>query len=84
MFAFGEAQSRDEAIVPRNTKEAAEGAGNGNGDQNGANGDGDNMESNSSIDLQGVEGVQLSIESQLVHLQEKLQENLPMASRPPI
>ena len=61
-----------------------EGAGavDGNGDRFGDDGDSDDMESSSSIDLQGVKGVQLSIESQLMRPHQISQENLPMSSRP--
>ena len=40
------------------------------------------MESGSSVDLQGIKGVQLSIESQLMRPHQISQENLPMSSRP--
>ena len=63
-FAFGEAQSGVEAIVPsidgRDVKERA-------GSRNRGNGDVDDMESGSNIDSQQVEGAQLSRESQRPH-----------------
>ena len=56
----------------------------GDGDQIGDNGDGDDTESGNSVNSQGVESVQLSIESQLMHPHQLSQENIPILSRPPI
>ena len=51
MFAFGQPESRGEAIVPRDVEgETAEGAGDGGGDRDSDNGDGDSTTSGSSID----------------------------------
>ena len=62
MFAFGQPESRGEAIVLRDVEgETAEGAGNGGGDQDG---DRDGMTSGSSIDSSRVKAVRLAGESQ--------------------
>ena len=48
-FAFGEAQSRVEAIAPGAEGETAEGAGDGGGDRDGYDRDGDGMASGSNV-----------------------------------
>ena len=51
MFAFGQPESRGEAIAPRDVEgKTAEGAGDGGGDRDGDDGDGDGTTSSSSID----------------------------------
>ena len=55
----------------------------GDGDRIGDYGDGDDTESGDSVNLQGVESAQLSIESQLMRPHQLSQENIPMSSRPP-
>ena len=77
---FGRIESGGEAKV---TNVEGDKAGDGDGNRYGDDGDGDDMESSSSVDSQGVESAQLSTESQPMCPHEKLQENSPVSSRPP-
>ena len=86
--AFGQPDSRDEAIVPIVEGERAEDS---NGDQNrgagddGGDGDMDGTTSSGGVHSKQVNAVLLAVESQRMHYSRRKQtENLPVSSKPPI
>ena len=72
-FAFGEAESGDEAIAPDIEGETAEGNGNGDGDRYGDNGDSDGITSGGSIDSIRVNVALLAVESQYMRQDQRMQ-----------
>ena len=81
-LVFGEVESGDEAIVPRDIE--GERAGIGVGDRDGDS-DGDGMTSGGSIDSTRVNEALLAVKSQYTRYNRRVQDNdLPVSSGPPI
>ena len=82
MLAFGEVESGDEVIVPRDVE--GERAGIGIGDRDG-DGDGDGTMNGGSVDSTRVNEALLAVKSQYTRYNRRVQDNdLPVSSGPPI